>query len=1432
MAARFWVGNGSWDATNTANWSATTGGATGASVPTSADTVTFDGNSNNCSVVTGICSTLTISASYGSVLIGPTPAQATITIAGSGTAFIIAPTSPAILSDLIFNLTQTTTATSINVSIAAVLQATNITLQIGNGVSSTATFTLTTNGTFYKDASNYINVAVYSGTLSAGTVNMIGQDLTIYSGTYNPAATTVTLNDAFNVYVTTLPATITFGTSIIYAANALNFDSSNYTGVAATAITTTASATAALRTDTPTVIIINEVGSVAKSSITLGVVGNPASVSSELYISLQYATTTVSLGAVNIFNDVIISGPGAVTLTDNLTASTFSRTGGNLTLTAAKTYKVLLSWVVQGGYTFTPSTSTVNITGIYTNIFNGNPATDITFDYQGYAYGAVVLGGITQTVTNTYNSTNLTCTAFTSTSAPYSQTVTISIASPAVVSFAAPIVSVNSTTTVNLYEGMPVSFTTTGALPTGIAAGTTYYVSNLSGTTCNLASTPGGTAIATTGTQSGVHTATVPLCASQLVLNNNVSAGSGTMTLTGTLVNRLFVRSNVAGTAITMSAAGTKTLTNVDFSDITVSGTAWTGTSVGNCLGNTNITFTPAVTRYAVAGGDWASTAVWSASSGGAGGQTVPLAQDTVIFNAASGSNTFYTNNRRALGASLNMTGFTGTLGINNNTGGGFNLNNSFIYGSLTVPATTTIAIPSGAQGSNIMLAGRAIHTLSIATTLPSGIGFCVYAPNGIYSLANNLIMPLNGDGATTMLVSCGSFSTANGATSYNMYIQGANYFYNYNVRDSSSGDTVISYFMPATNGVGGPAINFNASTITVADDSYTGGLDITQCSTFNGGTSTVIYSPSGFYGGKQIRGTSANRFYNLTLNTSVPTLSNVYANNLVTLNFPTNNTISGQLYFGNVTSTTAIKFSSLTTGNLSSTSIFTTNISYLNVTSTTGTISAASYFNLGGNSGISFIGQTAYAVFSAYNGTFTIPANAQAVNSIEVYGGGGQAGSNNVGMGGAGSGGYSQVIVPNITAGQTIYVNAAASTPKKVSSGSGSTGNPSWINYVSNAQPTSSAQGILATGGIGSASSTGANGGSGSFGDVNINGKGGASGNSGGGGGGSFAYAGGGSTSSTAFGGGGGAGTNAVGNNPAIGSDGAAGGVGTSAGTGGTGGTGSANPTAGGNGSSGGGGGGGGADTRTSQTISTLTRTAGTTTATITTSANHGLTTGDNSYVQVTLLTGTYTRAGTLVTCVVTAGHGLVTSNTPYITITSGAALSGTYTVTVTNSTTFTFNTVAGGTIASSTFTLGESIAAANYTVTVTGTTTFTFVTASSTNIYKISSGTEYPTPRVTAGGDGANNNLISYSYYNGSKSVGTIGLGGGGGGGSGVYSNAIPVGVSGGAGGDGGIAAGGGGGGLSSSIAVPNGGAGGAGLVIVTYTYGVGTSSAFMIG
>lgn len=58
-----------------------------------------------------------------------------------------------------------------------------------------------------------------------------------------------------------------------------------------------------------------------------------------------------------------------------------------------------------------------------------------------------------------------------------------------------------------LQNGDPIRLSTTGALPTGVNATTTYFVRDVTTNTFRLAATAGGAAINTTGSQSGTHSA-------------------------------------------------------------------------------------------------------------------------------------------------------------------------------------------------------------------------------------------------------------------------------------------------------------------------------------------------------------------------------------------------------------------------------------------------------------------------------------------------------------------------------------------------------------------------------------------------------------------------------------------------------------------------------------------------------------------------------------------------------------------------------------------------------------------------------------------------------------------------------------------------------------------------------------------------------------
>lgn len=76
----------------------------------------------------------------------------------------------------------------------------------------------------------------------------------------------------------------------------------------------------------------------------------------------------------------------------------------------------------------------------------------------------------------------------------------------------------------------PVKFTTTGTLPTGITAGTTYYVlaDSLSTNSFRISATPGGAPITTSATQSGTHKAIcAPFGCTHDLTSFNVPDGRG-----------------------------------------------------------------------------------------------------------------------------------------------------------------------------------------------------------------------------------------------------------------------------------------------------------------------------------------------------------------------------------------------------------------------------------------------------------------------------------------------------------------------------------------------------------------------------------------------------------------------------------------------------------------------------------------------------------------------------------------------------------------------------------------------------------------------------------------------------------------------------------------------------------------------------------------
>ena len=185
-----------------------------------------------------------------------------------------------------------------------------------------------------------------------------------------------------------------------------------------------------------------------------------------------------------------------------------------------------------------------------------------------------------------------------------SSTVTITIASPGVVSYAShPFIN-----------GQPVKLTTTGALPTGLVAGDTYYVVNSAAGTFQLAATAGGTAINTSGTQSGTHTCTA--------VGGQISAGStitgvtsgATATVKAALLRTGTWTVSPIGTLVIDTITGTfqsgEALKVSNILLVTTSSTAATITrAVGGSMEFVNANFTGSTATEKMYGCDGANTA-------------------------------------------------------------------------------------------------------------------------------------------------------------------------------------------------------------------------------------------------------------------------------------------------------------------------------------------------------------------------------------------------------------------------------------------------------------------------------------------------------------------------------------------------------------------------------------------------------------------------------------------------------------------------------------------------------------------------------------------------------------------------------------------------------------------------------------------------------
>lgn len=196
----------------------------------------------------------------------------------------------------------------------------------------------------------------------------------------------------------------------------------------------------------------------------------------------------------------------------------------------------------------------------------------------------------------------------------------------------------------------------------------------------------------------------------------------GTLTIANTGVDnatmRYVFRSFNVGVPRTLTINTVSNLKDVDFSDITIAGTAApvSGTRLGDCKGNSGITFPAGVSKFwnLAGGGNWSATA-WATTGGGTPNiNNFPLAQDTCVFQA-TGLNTGSTI---TMNASFNV----GTVDMSARTTNTmtFNISNAFtIYGNWINGTGTTIGTAStitfsGRGSQTITSAGKAMTALTI----------------------------------------------------------------------------------------------------------------------------------------------------------------------------------------------------------------------------------------------------------------------------------------------------------------------------------------------------------------------------------------------------------------------------------------------------------------------------------------------------------------------------------------------------------------------------------------------------------------------------------------------------------------------------------------------------------------------------------------------
>jgi fibronectin-binding autotransporter adhesin len=296
---------------------------------------------------------------------------------------------------------------------------------------------------------------------------------------------------------------------------------------------------------------------------------------------------------------------------------------------------------------------------------------------------------------------------------------------------------------------------------------------------------------------------------------NQTITGTFTCSAGTNATMRHFVRSNTIGTTRTLTCAAVS-LTDVDFRDITIAGVAApaTGTRIGDCKGNSGITFTAAANKYwnLAAGGNWGGAIGWATGSGGTPNiNDFPLAQDTCFFEA-TGLNSGAT-------ITVNAAYNIGTIDMSARTTNTMTLTRSVeptIYGNWINGTGVSLS-----NNINTTFSGRTSQTLTSAGQTFTG-GVTVNSPSGSLTLQDAFT-----SNATSLTLTSGTFD----ANTYSVTMSAGSL-------SSSNSNTRTIAVGSGTWTLAGSGTAWNASTSTNLTVTGTGTISLTSASakTFGGG--------------------------------------------------------------------------------------------------------------------------------------------------------------------------------------------------------------------------------------------------------------------------------------------------------------------------------------------------------------------------------------------------------------------------------------------------------------------------------------------------------------------------------------------------------------------------------------------------------------------